>query len=164
MLIRLTKIAIGAVAGVFAITIGFNNVFDYGTNFDVVRHIVSMDMVPRSSLSSRSIHSEIIFHFLYLLIIATQFLGGAIVLFGCWRLCIVLKAADEVFNQSKELVILGVAILFLLYLFGFMIIGGEWFQMWRAGAYNMQEPSFRFIVIFGVVMLFLNQADLGSGK
>ena len=32
MLIRLTKIAIGAAAGVFAITIGFNNVFDYGTN------------------------------------------------------------------------------------------------------------------------------------
>ena len=75
-----------------------------------------------------------------------------------------MKATEEVFNESKDFAMLGVGILFLLYLFGFMIIGGEWFQMWRAGAYNMQESSFRFIVIFGIVMLFLNQADLGSGK
>ena len=41
-----------------------------------------------------------------------------------------------------------------------MAIGGEWFQMWRAGAYNMQEPAFRFIGSVGLVLLFINQRDL----
>ena len=47
--------------------------------------------------------------------------------------------------------------LLILYLLGFMAIGGEWFQMWRDGAYNAQEPVFRFIVCIGIAILIVNQ-------
>jgi predicted small integral membrane protein len=40
-----------------------------------------------------------------------------------------------------------------------MAIGGEWFQMWRDGIYNAQEPVFRFIVCIGIAILIVNQPD-----
>ena len=40
-----------------------------------------------------------------------------------------------------------------------MIVGGEWFQMWRSDGWNMQEPAFRFIGGIGVVLIFLCQPD-----
>ncbi len=160
MMIRIAKIALAASAGVLILLVGINNLLDYGTNFDVVKHILSMDMIPPSPLTWRAITNPALHHLCYWFIIAAEFVAAGLTLYGAWTLWL-RRAGDAAgFNTGKGMAVAGLSIAFSLYFFGFMAIGGEWFQMWRAGAYNMQEAAFRFIGCVGLVLIFLNQRDV----
>lgn len=159
MLTRLAKIAVTAACGVLLVLVAVNNVFDYGVNFDVVRHILAMDMIPAGPFSWRAITAPIVHHLLYFFIIAAEFCAGFATLLGVMRLWAQRSAKARVFNSTKQMATAGVAGGLLLYLFGFMTVGGEWFQMWRAGPYNMQEPAFRFIGSLGIALIFLSLPD-----
>jgi predicted small integral membrane protein len=45
----------------------------------------------------------------------------------------------------------------VLFMGGFITIGGEWFQMWRSVEWNGLEPAFRnsVLAIFGLVLVHL---------
>lgn len=156
---RLAKIALVASIGVLLLLVALDNVLDYGTNFDVVQHILAMDKMPPSPLQWRAITSPTLHHLSYWVIIATEFLSALLSLYGAWLLWGQRAAEVRVFNGAKQMAVAGLAIGLLLYLFGFMAIG-EWFQMWRAGDYNMEQPAFRFIGSIALVMLFLAQPDV----
>jgi predicted small integral membrane protein len=47
----------------------------------------------------------------------------------------------------------------LLWFGGFLVVGGEWFQMWQSKTWNGQEAAFRFVACIGLVLIFLNQPD-----
>jgi predicted small integral membrane protein len=68
-------------------------------------------------------------------------------------------ASGEVFGEAKRLVIVGAALGFLVWFFGFMVVGGEWFLMWQSKAWNGQEAAFRFYAAILGVLLFVNQQD-----
>lgn len=157
--IRIAKIALTAGAGLLFLIVGFDNCLDYGTNFDVVKHILAMDMIPPGPLAWRAIAATWFHHLAYLGIILVEIAGGVATLAGATRLWRARAAAARDFNREKALAIVSLASVFGLYFIGFTTIGGEWFQMWRAGAYNMQEPAYRFIGSVGLVLLFLNQPD-----
>jgi predicted small integral membrane protein len=38
---------------------------------------------------------------------------------------------------------------------GFLVVGGEWFQMWQSQSWNGQEAAFRFIGSIGLIMIFV---------
>lgn len=160
MIVRLAKIAVAFSAGVLILLVALDNVFDYGVNFDVVQHILSMDMVPESPFKSRAITSPALHHLCYLFIIATEFASAALSLYGVWRLWQARARDAAAFSNAKAVTIAGLCLGFLLYFMGFMAVGGEWFQMWRAGAYNMQEPAFRFIGSIGLAMVFIGQPEI----
>ena len=157
--VRLAKIVLTARAGLLFLLVGVNNIIDYETNFDVVKHILSMDMIPPGPFAGRVVAASSLHHIFYLGIIGVEILGGAATLTGVLRLWRARNEAAKEFNKDKSLALCGLALVFGLYFIGFATIGGEWFQMWRAGSYNMQEPAFRFIGSIGLVMLFLNQPD-----
>lgn len=160
MIVRLTKVGVAFSAGVLMLIVAGDNVLDYGVNFDVVQHILSMDMVPADAPKWRAITSPALHHLCYWFIIATEFASAAFSLVGAWALWGARAGSAGAFNRAKASGVAGIAIGFLLYFLGFMAVGGEWFQMWRAGAYNLQEPAFRFIGMLGLAMIFLAQADM----
>lgn len=157
--VRLAKIALVAGAALLFLLVGINNVIDYETNFDVVKHILSMDMTPPGPFAGRAIVVSTLHHIFYLGIIGVELVGGVTTLMGAVRLWSVRNAEAKIFNKEKSLALWGLSLVFGLYFIGFATIGGEWFQMWRAGSYNMQEPAFRFIGSIGLIMIFLNQPD-----
>jgi predicted small integral membrane protein len=159
MPVRLLKIIITSSIGILVFIVGLNNILDYSTNFDFVRHILSMDLFPEGPLRSRAILSTSLHHLFYIVIIFTECAGAIFTLYGAHRLWCARQAASKSFNQSKTQALLGMGSLLTLYLLGFMAIGGEWFQMWRDGPYNAQEPVFRFIVCIGIAILIVNQPD-----
>jgi predicted small integral membrane protein len=159
MPVRLLKISITASIGILVFIVGLNNILDYSTNFDFIKHILSMDLTPEGPLSSRAILSTSLHHLFYMFIIFIECAGAIFTLYGAYRLWSVRHSGSKSFNQSKTQALLGMGCLFTLYLLGFMAIGGEWFQMWRDGAYNAQEPVFRFIVCIGIAIVIVNQPD-----
>ena len=57
--IRLAKIAVIAALAAYALIVAYDNVFDYNSNYQFVRHVMSMDTIfPDSALRSRAIDSE----------------------------------------------------------------------------------------------------------
>ena len=159
MLMRYSKILLTAALGALILLVAINNVTDYDTNYQVVSHVMSMDQVPPGSpLEWRAVPSVTLHRMLYAFIIAIEFSAAALILAGVWRLLLARKAQATQFNAAKDVATAGLALAVGLYLFGFMAVGGEWFQMWRSGP-DMQQAAFRFIGCAALVMLFLGQRD-----
>jgi predicted small integral membrane protein len=55
--------------------------------------------------------------------------------------------------------VLGLAVGVLLWLGGFMAIGGEWFGMWMSSQWNGIESAFRFAVVLLAMLVWLGQRD-----
>jgi predicted small integral membrane protein len=160
MTIRISKILLVVAVGALILLVAVNNVLDYDTNYDVVSHVMSMDETPAdSAVAWRAITSPALHRLFYAVIITTEFAAAALSLFGAWKLWRAQREAAARFNAAKDVAIAGLALALGLYLFGFMAVGGEWFQMWRSATYNMQQPAFRFIGSVGLVLIFLAQRD-----
>ncbi len=70
-----------------------------------------------------------------------------------------LRSGADRFNRSKRFVTIGATLGFLVWFFGFMVVGGEWFQMWQSRSWNGQEAAFRFYLTILGVLIFVNQKD-----
>lgn len=73
------------------------------------------------------------------------------------------RAAD--FDAAKEVAIGGLALGLALYFVGFLIVGGEWLQMWRSAEWNFQQAAFRFVGGIGIILIFvaLPETDRDAG-
>lgn len=100
-----------------------------------------------------------LWHAAYALIIAGEGLCGLLLLLGALALWRVRKASGAVFDAAKSLAIAGATLGFLVWFFGFMVVGGEWFLMWQSSTWNGQDAAFRFYATLLGVLIFLNQSD-----
>ena len=69
------------------------------------------------------------------------------------------KASARDFNDAKKFAVIAATMGFLIWYFGFMVVGGEWFAMWQSPTWNGQEAAFRFYVAIIGVLIYLNQPD-----
>jgi predicted small integral membrane protein len=121
---------------------------------------MSMDTVfPASPLVARRVTSPALWNVAYALIIAGEGLTGLALALAAGSLARRLWAAGSRFNRAKGLVFVGAGLGFLVWFFGFMVVGGEWFQMWQSQKWNGQEAAFRFYITMLVVLIFVNQPD-----
>jgi predicted small integral membrane protein len=149
-----------ASVGFFALMVGFDNLFDYQTNLEAVRHVLSMDSLPAgAAFGWRAITIAALQNFAYWAIIFTELASGALLILGAGRMARAARYDALFFNTSKRLAIAGLVSLFLLYFLGFLVVGGEWFEMWRSDSWNFQEPAFRFALVIGVILIFVAQED-----
>jgi predicted small integral membrane protein len=167
MVVRISKAALTLGLGFFALLVGFDNIIDYGTNFAFVQHVLSMDTTfPGNKLMWRAITSEWVHHLAYAAIIAAELVTSVLCLAGAWRLFQSREAPAQQFNTAKHVAVAGLAAGFALYFFGFLVVGGEWFQMWQSQTWNGQEAAFRFAACLGLMLIFvsLKDDDIGYGK
>jgi len=160
MIVRLSKIALVLAVGLFGLLGGADNVIDYGTNYAFVTHVMDMDTIfPDSTLTWRAVTSPLLHEIAYAGIITAELLSGALCVAGAARLWKLRGEMAVDFNAGKDLAVAGLVLGLLLWFGGFLVVGGEWFQMWQSKTWNGQEAAFRFIASIALVLLFLNQAD-----
>lgn len=145
--LRLTKIVMAGSLALFAFLVTFNNITDYGSNYAFVQHVLSMDTTfPDSTLHWRAITSPTLWHAGYHLIILGEALTCAAYTIGTVALLRRLNASGIAFNRAKHFVFIATGLGFLVWFFGFLVVGGEWFAMWQSKTWNGQEAAFRFLV------------------
>ena len=160
LITRLAKVIMCFALGLFCLLVAFDNVFDYGTNYTFVQHVLSMDTTfPESGLKYRAITNPLAWQVAYAAIIAAEGFAGLLFVAGAIRLLRLRNAAAADFNREKGYAIAGSALAFLIWFFGFTVVGGEWFAMWESKVWNGQEAAFRFYVSALAVLIFLNQPD-----
>jgi predicted small integral membrane protein len=160
MLVRICKIFLIQCIGLFALIVAYNNLVDYQTNFAFVQHVLSMDTIsPSPHLMERAITLPYLHHTVYISIILGEFVVALLCLAGSVQLVRKVRAGALEFNRAKSLAIAGLTNGFILWFFGFMTVGAEWFMMWQSVDWNGQESAFRFIVCIGIVLIAVLQDD-----
>jgi predicted small integral membrane protein len=157
---RITKVVMVASLALFVLLVTFDNLTDYDTNYAFVRHVLSMDTTfPGSALLYRRITSPALWQVAYALIIVGEGLSGIALAVATIALARHLRSDGVLFNLAKRFVIIGAALGFLVWFFGFMVVGGEWFSMWQSPMWNGQQAAFRFYMTILAVLIFVNQPD-----
>lgn len=159
MYTRSSKVACIWAVAFFISLVVFNNLTDYGSNYAFVEHVLKMDSTfPDNRGMWRAIDSPALHQAFYFLIIFVEMIIAVLCWLGGFRLFRSIN--DPVrFNKSKGIAILGLTLGIILWFPGFITLGGEWFLMWQSKIWNGEQAAFRLVVIFGIVLLYLNQPD-----
>lgn len=160
MVSRFSKILLVVSVGLCLGLITLNNLLDYGSNLQFVRHVLSMDdTFPNNRLMWRAITSPIIHHLFYGLIIVWEGVTAILCWIGAFFLYKSVRLKGNAFNRAKSIATAGLTLSLFLWLFGFLVVGGEWFLMWQSSKWNGQNAATRLFSVTGIILLFLNQPD-----
>lgn len=157
---RIIKVAFSTFVGIYLTLIVFNNITDYGSNFQFVIQVTSMeDTFAFQANQWRSINNPILHHIFYISIIALELTVCSLCLFGAYKMATHLKADQEQFKRAKMASTLGYALGIGLWFFVFAAIAGEWFLMWQSEEWNAQDTAFSLTCIFLLFLIFHTQEN-----
>ena len=75
--------------GLLSLMVSFGNITDYWTNFEFVKHVLSMDTIfPDSKVKYRSIENSSLHHTFYIFIIAAELIISYFILSGSLKMLI----------------------------------------------------------------------------
>ena len=160
LMFRLAKIATIAALAAFAFIVTYDNIVDYGSNYDFVAHTLSMDTTfPNNALMHRAITDKRVWTAAYAAIIALEGLTCLLLVIGALTLLVQLTAPAERFNGAKVWAVAGLTLGFGLWFFGFLVVAGEYFAMWQSSTWNGQEAAFRIASTILGVLIFVSLPD-----
>jgi predicted small integral membrane protein len=160
---RIAKVFMSLAFGLFGLLVALDNLLDYDTNFAFVQHVFSMDTTfPNGRLHERAVLDPVWWHGGYALIILGEAVTGLLFLIGAARMLQALRAPAARFDSEKSWSILGATAGFGVWFVGFMLVGGEWFQMWQSPSWNGQTAAFRFYMplMAGLIFIALPEREI----
>ncbi|GBQ12044.1 hypothetical protein CFR78_14380 [Komagataeibacter rhaeticus] len=161
---RLSKTVMVAAFGCFGLIVMFNNITDYDSNYQFVRHVLSMDTTfPHNRLMWRAMTSPVVWQAGYDLIIACEGATGILFILAACAMLRALRSDPATFRHATRLVPWGTMMGFLVWFFGFTVVGGEWFAMWQSHSWNGQQPAFQFISMMMLMCLYVRKKEDGPG-
>jgi len=156
MTLRAAKVVLVFGVAIFYTFVVFNNITDYDSNYQFVRHVLMMDSTFAGNHGMwRAINSQAMHTAFYVAIIAWEFVTMALCWWGGIRLARMFNAAAEDFQRAKGVAIAGLTLSLLMWLVAFLSVGGEWFLMWQSKNWNGQDAAFRMFTVVGVVLLLV---------
>lgn len=160
MTARWAKILLLAAIAFYFTLVVFNNVTDFESNYQFVRHVLSMDSTFAGNRGMwRAIHSPALQLTFYLGVIAWETVNAALGWWGVVSMLRALRASEVEFVQAKRVGIAALTSGMLLWFVAFTTVGGEWFLMWQSATWNGQEAAFRLFVSEGVVLVMMLLQD-----
>ena len=160
MALRVSKAVLVFAIALFYTILVLNNITDYGSNYDFVRHVLMMDSTfPGNHGMWRAVNSPLVHTEFYIGIIAWE----SVTMLLCWwagiRLLKSYRADRAKFAAALNVAVIALTTSLLMWLVAFLDVGGEWFLMWQSKIWNGQEEAFRMFTIVGVVFLVVVQRE-----
>ena len=160
MTLRVAKISLVFGVGLFYLFVVFNNLTDYNSNYQFIRHVLMMDSTfPGNNGMWRAINQPGLHTVFYISII----LWETVTMFLCWwgglRLLGAMNGNRKTFREAGNVAIAGLTLSLLMWLVAFLSVGAEWFLMWQSKTWNGQEAAFRMFTVIGIVLLFVTQRE-----
>jgi predicted small integral membrane protein len=151
-----------ALNGLYVLLVAFGNITDYSANAAFVQHVLAMDTTnfgapPGTGLDPRVMWRAITDPGLqtaaYLGVILWE-AATALVLTTAVVLWVRERGTDH--PRARSASTIGLLMVLLLFFGGFIVVGGEWFQMWCSTAWNGLDPAFRNSALALVTLVLLH--------
>ena len=160
MALRVSKAVLVFAIALFYTILVLNNITDYGSNYQFVRHVLMMDSIfPGNHLTWRALNSPRVHSVFYMGIIAWE----SVTMLLCWwaglRLLKSYRADRSQLVAALDLAVIALTTSLLMWLVAFLDVGGEWFLMWQSQMWNGQEEAFRMFTVVGLVFLVVVQRE-----
>ena len=153
---RLAKTAMVASLAAFALLVAYGNVADYGSNFEFVRHVLSMDTTfPGNRGMWRALDAPAFHLAFYIGVIGWEAVNMALGWAGAFALFRARNTSLEVFTSAKRIGVVALTSGILLWLVAFITVGGEWFLMWQSHIWNGQDAAFRMFTVEAIILILL---------
>lgn len=160
----------------YILLVAIGNITDFDTNQAFVQHVLAMDTTnfggpPGEGLDEdvmwRAITNPTIQNIGYIGVIIWESLAALVLVYALYLWFAARKT--RTFDTARRISTIGLLMIVILFMGGFITVGGEWFQMWRSTAWNGLEPAFRnsVLALFGIVLMQLDSRQwriLGSGN
>lgn len=138
----------------------FNNLTDFDSNYQLVRHVLSMDStLPGNHGKWRAISWSTAHLCFYLSIIVWEIVTTVMLWWGSARLFMASKKSHSEFQKAKGLAIAALTASMLMFLVAFLSIGAEWFLMWQSHTWNGQDAAFRMFALAAMILIYLVQPE-----
>jgi len=160
MIVRTAKASLVFGVAVFYTILVFNNLTDYDSNYQFVRHVLMMDSTfPSNHGMWRALNSPAWHTAFYLAIIAWESLTMVLCWWGTARLAKALHGTTAEFRKAATVAIAALTSSLLMWLIAFLSVGGEWFLMWQSKTWNGQEAAFRMFTVVGIILLLVARRE-----
>jgi predicted small integral membrane protein len=160
MTLRTVKTVLVFGVAIFYSLVVFNNMTDYGSNYEFVRHVLMMDSTfPENHGMWRRINTPMLHTAFYLSIIAWETISMLLCWWGGIRMARALGGTASAFREAKRVSVAALTVSLLMWLVAFLAVGGEWFLMWQSKTWNGQDAAFRMFTVCGIVLLLVIQPD-----
>lgn len=145
----------GVTALYFALVV-FGNVTDFGTNHEFVRHVTAMDTTfGDPDVTWRAITDPALVLAVYLCVIVWE-AATAVVLIAATGVWLAVLAGRSTADRARRWSSLGWTMAVLLFGGGFIVIGGEWFQMWQSEDWNGLQAALQNFLVAGVGLILVH--------
>lgn len=160
MTLRTIKLLLVFGVAIFYSLVVFNNITDYGSNYEFVRHVLMMDSTfPGNRGMWRAITSPALHTIFYLSIIVWEAATTLLCWWGGIRMAQALGGAATAFQRAKRISVVALGLGLLMWLVAFLSVGGEWFLMWQSRTWNGQDAAFRMFTVVGIVLVLVALPD-----
>jgi predicted small integral membrane protein len=161
MTLRTIKLLLVFGVAVYYSLVVFNNITDYGSNYEFVRHVMMMDSTfPGNHGMWRAINTPLLHTAFYVSVITWEIVTTLLCWWGGFRMAQALRGTPAAFQYAKRASIVALALSLLMWLVAFLAVGGEWFLMWQSRTSNGQDAAFRMFTVIGIVLLLVAQPDI----
>ncbi len=158
--LRLSQVLLVAAAAFLLALILFNNLSDYGSNWQFVRHVLAMDTTfPGNSGMWRATQSEAVARVFYWTIIGWEALTCALLWAGAARLWRARREGAPAWQAAKALATAGLTLSLMQWSVFFLAVGAEWFLMWQSKTWNGQDAATRMFLVMGLTLVVLHADD-----
>src|SRR6201982_1121016 len=144
MALRVSKAVLVLAVALFYTILVLNNITDYDSNYEFVRHVLMMDStLPGNHLMWRALNSPLVHTVFYITIIAWE----SVTMLLCWwagvRMLKSYRADRAQFAAALNVAVIALTTSLLMWLVAFLGVGGEWFLMWQGERWDGGERGFR---------------------
>ncbi|HEY5256297.1 MAG TPA: DUF2165 domain-containing protein [Acidobacteriaceae bacterium] len=154
MITRIAKLSLLAGIVLFYSLVVLNNLTDFNSNYQLVRHVLMMDTtIPGNHGMWRALTSPAADYSFYIAIIVWEMVTAILLWLGWVALLRAIRSPAPQFEAAKRIPIIALTLSLLMWLVAFISVGGEWFLMWQSHAWNGEETAFRDFTIVGIVLL-----------
>ena len=154
--VRTCKMLLLAAMSFFFTLVAFNNLTDFDSNYQFVRHVLMMDSTfPGNQGLWRAIRAPWIHLAFYLGIIAWEIINALLSGWGSIALLRALRGPQPEFHRAKQVGLVALTSGMLQWFIAFLCVGAEWFLMWQSKLWNGQDAAFRMFAVEALVLVIL---------
>lgn len=158
--LRLLQALTVFLAGLYGLFVFAGNLMDYDSNYQFVRHVLSMDTTfEGNALMWRAIDSPVIHTIAYIGIIAAEGVFAALGLIGSIKLFLARNGDLTSYNRARSWGFAAYGMGLLIWFLGFIVIGSEWFAMWQSSSWNGKDTAMPLAILWAAFAALLAMND-----